>query len=131
MVAEPHILMHQLSDVDRQFFTGLATALQQDSADNADGALSMLLNLGEILLEVCRYVFHVSGILLPQLFGAVFHQVLQVFQQLARHLAEIDHKIQRILYFVGDAGAEQPQGGHLFLLLQLLLQVFHLLFQAF
>ena len=32
---------------------------------------------------------------------------------------------------MGNAGAEQPQRGHLFLLLQLLLQVFHLLFQAF
>ena len=91
----------------------------------------MLLDLGEILLEVRRDVFQVGCVIRIQLVCAVIQYILQVIQQLDRHLAEINHKVQRILYFMGNAGTEQPQGCHLVLFLQLLLQVFHLILQAF
>ena len=64
-------------------------------------------------------------------YGLVIQNILKVFQKFDRHLAEVDDKVQRILDFMGNTGAEKAQGGHLLLLMQLLLQIFHLLLQAF
>ena len=129
MVAQPHVFVDQLPDIGGKFLAGSAAALEQDAADDADGPFAMFLDLGEILLKVCRYVLQVSGVILVQLVRTVIHDILQVVQQLGGHLAEIDYKIQRILYFVGDAGTENTQGGHLFLPAYLLPHGFQLLIQ--
>ena len=51
-----------------------------------------------------------------------------VAEQVVRHLAEVDDKVQRILYFVCNTGTEHSERCQLLLLLQLLLQDFNVMF---
>ena len=85
-------------------------------------------NLGQILLQVGNDVFHLLAVVLRQLVHIVLYDFTEVAEQVVRHLAEVDDKVQRILYFVCNTGTEHSERCQLLLLLQLLLQDFNVMF---
>ena len=124
MIRQPHVFVHQRRDVRRQKFTLFAATLQQDAPDDADGALSVLLDFLHVVLEVCRDFLHFFGVFLLQLLGGILYQLHKVVEQFARHLGEVDDEIQRVLYLMCDTGREHSQRRHLLLLMQLLFKFF-------
>ena len=59
--------MDQLANVCGELFARLAAALQQDAPDDADGTLSVFLDLGQVFLQVGRNVLEIVGIVFFQL----------------------------------------------------------------
>ena len=121
MVGQPDVLLDNVVDVRGQELVFLASRHQQDTLNDADGTFAMLHNLGHILLQVGNNVLHLLAIIFWQLVLVVFYDFGEVAKQLVRHFTEVDDKIQRILYFVCNAGTEHSERCQLLLFLQLLL----------
>ena len=94
---------------------------QQDVLYDADGTLTVLYNLAQILLQVGHDIFHILTVVFRQLLCIVFYDVRQVANQFFREFAEIDDEVQRILNLMGYSCAQRAKRRQFLLLLQLLL----------
>ena len=64
--------------------------------------------------------------LLRQFVGIVLNDVGEIGQQPVRHLTEVDDEVERVLYLVGNTGAERSKRSQFLLLLELFLELFYL-----
>ena len=79
---------------------------------------STIFPMSHVLLQVGNDIFHFLTIVVREFIFIVFHDVVQVAKQLGRHLAEVNDKVQRVLYLMGNTCTQHAERSQFLLLFQ-------------
>ncbi len=131
VIGEVEAFLDQRIDIGRPVLAGALARMQQHVLDDGVGALAVLHDLFEIVLQQSGHFIDFLALLVGER-GRPQH-VVQFVGQLGRKRREIIDEIERVLDLVGDAGGELAERGQLFGLHQAILrgaEVFERLRQA-
>jgi uncharacterized protein with PQ loop repeat len=111
MIAQPQVFIGQCVDVSRFFLPGAGATMLEHAFYNGIGTFAVVVDFFEVLFQSFRISPSSSSSLSPLSFIlSLFH----FFYQFVAYFRKVVDKVQRILYFMGNAGGEFAQGSHFF-----------------